>query len=114
MNSIHEPIRVHKALDAEVNIGPVPGSQIWWWSGAMLITVILCKVLGAGWPVGFPLFVWMAGTSWILTGKQSWKFLNRFYKPKRYVFAQLPYTPLIPFQIHANQSKKQKGQASRR
>ncbi|MFK8185198.1 MAG: hypothetical protein AB8B99_17640 [Phormidesmis sp.] len=97
MTSIHEPIRVHKALDAEVNIGPIPGSQIWWWAGAMLITIILCEILNKGWPVGFPLFVWMAGTSWILTGSQAWQFLNRFHKPKRYVFAQLPYTPLLPF-----------------
>lgn len=114
MRSIYEPIRVHKALDAEVNIGPIPGSQIWWWAGAMLITIIVCEILGQGWPVGFPLFIWIAGTSWILTGKDSWKFLNRFHKPKRYVFAQLPYTPLISFQSHANQSKKQKSKASRR
>ncbi|KPQ33322.1 MAG: hypothetical protein HLUCCA11_18995 [Phormidesmis priestleyi Ana] len=114
MHSIYEPIRVHKALDAEVNIGPIPGSQIWWWSGAMLITIILCNILGKGWPVGFPLFVWMAGTSWILTGNQSWKFLNRFHKPRRYVFAQLPYSPLLQFSSHANKSKKQKGKASRR
>ena len=114
MHSIYEPIRVHKALDAEVNIGPVPGSQIWWWAGAMLITIILCKILGQSWPVGFPLFVWMAGTSWILTGKDSWKFLNRFHKPKRYVFAQLPYTPILLSQRHANQSQKQTGKASQR
>ena len=108
MDSIHEPIRVHKALDAEVNIGPIPGSQIWWWSGAMLITILICRLFGRGWPLGFPLFVWMAGTSWILTGQQSWKFLNRFHQPKRYTFAQLSYTPLLQSQGHANKSQRQK------
>ena len=97
MTSINDPIRVHKALDAEVNIGPIPGSQIWWWSGAMLITIVLCEILNKGWPLGFPLFIWMAGTSWILTGKDAWKFLNRFHMPKRYVFAQITYQPLLRF-----------------
>lgn len=106
MNSIHEPIRVHKALDAEVNIGPIPGSQIWWWSGAMLLTILICRLFGRGWPLGFPLFVWMAGTSWILTGQQSWKFLNRFHKPKRYAFAHLTYTPLLQSKGHENKSQK--------
>ena len=92
---VHKPIRVQKALNSEVNIGPVPGSQIWWWSGAMLITVVVCTILNKGWPVGVPLFAWLAGTSWILTGKNSWKFLNRFHKPKRYIFGGLPATSFL-------------------
>lgn len=105
MKSIHDPIRVHKALDAEVNIGPIPGSQIWWWAAAMLITIIICKLFNQGWPVGFPLFVWMAGTSWILTGKDSWRFLNRFHKPQRYTFAGLTYKPFFGLSHNADQGK---------
>jgi hypothetical protein len=105
LEDVNAPIRVQKALDAEVNIGPIPGSQIWWWAGAMIITVLFCKLINRGWPVGFPLFVWMAATSWILTGKQSWKFLNRFCKPTRYVFAGLTYTPFLQIS-HANQAQE--------
>lgn len=87
---VRQPIYVQKALNSEVNIGPIPGNQIWWWSGALVITVAICQILGRGWPIGVPLFAWLAGTSWILTGSDSWKYLNRFHKPKRYVFAGLP------------------------
>jgi hypothetical protein len=103
MTSVHQTIRVHKALDAEVNIGPIPGSQIWWWTGALLITIVVCRIIDRGWPVGFPMFAWMAGTSWILTGKDSWKFMNRFHKPRRYVFAGLTYTPFLSREKNANQ-----------
>lgn len=93
--AVHQPIYIQKALNSEVNIGPIPGSQIWWWSGAMAITILVCTILNKGWPVGFPLFTWLAGTSWILTGSNSWKFLNRLHKPKRYVFAGLPATSFL-------------------
>lgn len=95
MTLIDEPIRVHAALDSNVNIGPIPGSQVWYWAGAAIITFIVCTLLNRGWPVGFPLFAWMASTSWILTGKNSWKFLNRFHKPQRYLFVGLTYEPFL-------------------
>jgi len=93
--SVYEPIYVQKALSSEVNIGPVPGSQIWYWAGAMIVTVLFCKLVNRGWPVGFPIFAWLASTSWVLTGTDSWKFLNRFHKPQRYVFAGLRYIPFL-------------------
>lgn len=102
-SSVNEPIYIQKALSSEVNIGPIPGSQIWWWAGAMIITIIVCTLFNQGWPIGFPLFAWMAGTSWILTGKESWRFLNRFHKPQRYVFAGLLYVSLLKNNAHIEQ-----------
>lgn len=105
MTQVNEPIRVHAALDSDVNIGPIPGSQIWYWAGAMIITIIVCKILSRGWPVGFPLFAWMASTSWILTGKNSWIYLNRFHKPQRYIFAGLTYEPFLKFATNRKKDK---------
>ena len=108
-SSVHEPIYVQKALDSEVNIGPIPGSQIWSWTGAMIVTVLFCKLINRGWPIGFPLFTWLAGTSWILTGKDAWKFLNRFHKPQRYVLAGLAYKSILsPETVHKIKSKDRK------
>jgi len=75
---------VNSLLGQKPSLGPIPGDQVIPWIIIASIAFAGKLFLGLSWLwTGF-VFFWGISTWWILTGKQSWRFLNRFVRCPRW------------------------------
>lgn len=81
--SIRDPdrdfVKVNKALGKIPSIGPVPANQILPWIVIIIGSwVVTMELLSLGLAVFFAVSFWLISAWWLLTGKHSYDFTDRF------------------------------------
>jgi hypothetical protein len=81
--SIRDPdrdfVKVNKALGKIPSIGPVPANQILPWIIIIISSwIVTMEVFNLGLAVFFAVCFWLIATWWLLTGKNSYDFTDRF------------------------------------
>lgn len=103
-------IKVSKVLNANTTIAGIPSDQLVPWAIFLFIAAALWTN-GVGVYIVVPLIFWSCGTWWLVMGSQSWRFMNKFHKPPRWVNGNLRYTPKVKTRYaisHKSQSQKGK------
>lgn len=81
--SIRDPdrdfVKVNKALGKIPSIGPVPANQILPWIAIIIGSwVVTMELFSLGLAAFFAICFWLIATWWLLTGKHSYDFTDRF------------------------------------
>jgi hypothetical protein len=107
--------RVNSLLDKQPNLGPFPADMIFPWASICLINFLLFKsLLQVSWFWFGIITGWACSTWWILTAKQSWKYLSKFVKPPRWVRAITNYHSPLENRCNHGQNRQSKRQNASR
>jgi hypothetical protein len=91
-----EFIPINQILNAKPQLGPIPGEQVIPWLIITIGSYLICQtLLGLDWWATLLVGVWGSATWWVLTGRESWKFLTKFHKSPRWTRGHLPYSSLL-------------------
>lgn len=75
---------VNSLLGEKPSLGPIPGDQVIPWSLIAVLSLGLKLFAGLSWTNAGIFLCWGIGCWWLLTGKRSWRFLNRFSRAPRW------------------------------
>jgi hypothetical protein len=92
-----QPIRVNRILSHKPGIAGIPADVFIIALGLdLLLYLFLVQIFNLGWQV-FALAVVVVDGTWIaLTLKGVWQFVGLWFKPPRYIRANLPYRSPLP------------------
>lgn len=88
--------RVNRLLGARPKIGGLPADQLFPLLCIIVASLIARKVFGLSWIGAAFVFGWLMGTSWLVTGSRSWRWLSRFADPPQFIRGGARYVPLLP------------------
>jgi hypothetical protein len=100
MSTEHRPedefIPVNQILNAKPQLGPIPAEQVIPWIVIAIVSYLICQgLLQLDWWATLLVTVWGAASWWVLTGNESWRFLNKFHRVPNWRRGHLPHTSLL-------------------
>ncbi len=86
---------INKTLGKTPNIGPIPADQLFPWSIAVFIALVLHQTFELSWIWTILVAAWGISSWWILTANGSWRILSKFVKPPNWVRIRVTYNPIL-------------------
>ncbi len=83
--------RINQALGKQPKIGPFPAGQILPFFLIVFLSWSIKEAFHLSWLNTFLVAIWFMGTTWILTGRQSWRFFSKFTSTPYWVRALVRY-----------------------
>ena len=97
---------VNQSLGNQPKFGPFPANQIIPFVVIIFVAVFIQQLFQLSWINGILVALWMFGTSWVLMGKHSWRFLAKFVHPPYWVRSSVRYES--PFHKVVREKRKER------
>jgi len=86
---------VNQILGTQPALGPVPAELVFPWAVILVVSLLLGQLLGWGWLWSGVLALGLGAAWWLLTGRESWRFRQKFYDVPNWVLGNARYAPLL-------------------